>query len=164
MVTMGPLTGYRGETVLLHELAHQWFGDAVTLSTWRDMWLNEGFATYIEALYASERLSEDFAATLRMWRRGDEQSRRSAGPAGRFDPQHFAERNVYYGPALMLHALRGRIGDARFFAVLHDWAQHHRYGTADRATFERWLAGYLQDQTITSIIVDRWLDSTTEPR
>ncbi len=158
MITMGQLTGYRGETVLLHELSHQWFGDAVTPATWRDLWLNEGFATYAEMLYATDRLGTDQAATLRLWRDGDPAARRQAGPPGSYDPQHFADRNVYYGPALMLHDIRGRLGDPGFFAVLHDWAQHHRYGTVDRAAFERWLSDTTR-RDLTPVI-ERWLDSS----
>src|SRR5262249_2715440 len=82
MVMMGRLTGYRGETVLLHELAHQWFGDAVTPRTWLDLWLNEGFATYAELMYSVERLHLDLAGTLRGWYDADQRLRNRAGPPG----------------------------------------------------------------------------------
>lgn len=162
MISMGTLTGYRGETVLVHELAHQWFGDAVTPSTWKDLWLSEGFATYAEMLYAVDRLGADRADTLRSWREADSRSRKSAGPPGRYDPAHFAESNVYYGPALLLDALRRRIGSERLMAMLRDWALHHRHRGVDRAAFERWLGEYTGVDH--SRLIETWLDSTTTPR
>jgi hypothetical protein len=111
MITLGPIAGPGAVPVLLHELAHHWFGDAVTPSTWQDVWLNEGFATYLQMLYTVDQLGADADATLREWRAQDTQLREEAGPPGRYRPDRFAARNVYLGPALMLHDLRGRLGD-----------------------------------------------------
>lgn len=161
MVTLGPITGSRAAPVLLHELSHHWFGDAVTPRTWIDVWLNEGFATYLQMLYETEQLGASVDSTLYSWRVGDARARAEAGPAGHFSRDHFAEHNVYFGPALMLHALRGELGDPLFFAMLHDWVQHHRYTNQDRAAFVTWLNGYTgRDFTA---LVNRWLDSPTTP-
>lgn len=161
MVTIGHLTGYRGQSVLLHELAHQWFGDAVTPRTWRDVWLNEGFASYFEMLYSVDRLGADQARTLRAWWDDEQQTRRRTGPAGNWDKNQFAEHNVYYGPGLMLHELRLTLGDPLFFAMVHDWIQHHRYTNQDRASFTQWASAYTGRDL--APIIDKWLDSPTVP-
>jgi aminopeptidase N len=161
MVTMGPLTGRRGESVLLHELAHQWFGDAVSPRTWRDVWLNEGFATYVEALYGADRGFADLDTTIRAWWEDDKVNRPKYGPPVGYDPHAFAEHNVYFGPALMLHELRRTLGDELFFALAHDWAQQHRYTNQDRASFTAWVERYTGRHL--SPVIDKWLDSTTTP-
>jgi aminopeptidase N len=161
MVTLGPLTGQQAVAVLLHELSHQWFGDAVTPLTWRDVWLNEGFATYIQMLYEVDQFGTSQPATLRAWAEGDRIARAEAGPAGHYRADEFAAHNVYYGPALMLHKLREQVGDPKFYAVLHDWPQHHLYSNADRATFIAWLSAYLGHDE--GPLVNLWLDSPTTP-
>jgi aminopeptidase N len=157
MVTLGPLTGARAVPVLLHELSHHWFGDAVTPRTWQDVWLNEGFATYVQMLYETDQLGASLNAALRSWQAGNAAARAEAGPPGHFAPDHFAEHNVYFGPALMLHALRGLLGDPVFFAMLHDWPQHHRYTNQDRASFVAWVNGYTGVDV--TDLVHRWLDA-----
>ena len=162
MVTLGPLAGPGAVPVLLHELAHHWFGNAVTPRTWRDVWLNEGFATYLQGLYTAERLGGDMDAIVRDWRNRDAGLRAEAGPPGSFRADRFAARNVYIGPALMLHELRGLLGDPRFFAMLHDWVQHHLHTSQDRASFTAWLREYT-DRADVVPVVDKWLDSPTTP-
>jgi len=162
MVTLGMLTGRRATTVLLHELAHQWFGDTVSPRTWRDLWLNEGFATYIQMLYEVDQMGAAEEPTVYGWRVGDARSRAEAGPPGSYSAGEFAANNVYFGPALMLHAIRGELGDPVFFAMLHDWVQHLRASNQDRASFLAWLNAYTgRDFTA---LVGRWLDSPTTPR
>ena len=114
---------------LVHELAHQWYGDSVTLSSWKDIWLNEGFATYAEWLW-SEHTGGDTAQAL-----FDEDYATPAsdtefwGPAG--DPG--GPENLFGSPsydrgAMTLHALRTEIGDRAFFRLLKTWSAQHRYG------------------------------------
>jgi aminopeptidase N len=161
MITLGPLSGRGAVAVLVHELAHQWFGDAVSPRTWRDVWLNEGFATYLQMLYTVDKLGGDREAIVRAWRTDDAKWRAQAGPPGRYDPRQFAAHNVYVGPALMLDEIRRRIGDNRFQSLLRDWVQQHRYTNQDRASFTAWLNGYAgQDLTA---VVNAWLDSPTTP-
>ncbi|MBT8226122.1 MAG: M1 family metallopeptidase [Dactylosporangium sp.] len=161
MISMGAIPGDLGGVVLAHELAHQWFGDSITPSTWRDLWLNEGFATYADMLYSVDFLERPQSDLIDSWHDADRDARVLAGPPGNYDPTRFASGNVYVGPALMLHALRLRVGDPQFFAILHDWVQHHRYGTTNRAEFTRWLNAYV-GQDLTPIL-DLWLDATTTP-
>ena len=161
MVTLGPITGVEAAPVLLHEYAHHWFGDSVTPRTWRDVWLNEGFATYLQGLFELDEHTATETGLLAAWRRIDAEQRAEAGPPARYRPDRFAARNVYVGPALMLHELRGVLGDPTFFAMLHDWVQHNRHTQQDRAGFTAWLRAYTGRDV--SAIVDKWLDSPTTP-
>ena len=158
MVTLGRRLP---EEDLLHELAHQWFGNSVGPRTWRDVWLNEGFATYAQLLYEADVLGRPAKRTLALFRQLDGRLRREHGPPGRFRPGHFASANVYLPPALLLHQVRRVVGDRRFFALLRAWVQQHRNVEADRALFTSWLNRYTgRDLTR---LVDRWLDSSTTP-
>ncbi|WP_086847991.1 M1 family metallopeptidase [Amycolatopsis kentuckyensis] len=142
------------ERLVLHELAHQWFGNSLTVADWRHIWLNEGFATYAEWLWSEESGGPSAAALAASWH-----ARIKAKPADVriADPgvaRIFDER-VYKRGGLTLHALRAEIGDPAFFALLKSWAEEHRHGlvTTDlfvaaaevhagrslRGFFTRWL-------------------------
>jgi aminopeptidase N len=127
--------GRRGfERLVAHELAHQWFGNSLTVADWRDIWLHEGFAKYAEWLW-SEASGGPHAATLaaRSWEKVAvlPQDLCLADPGAR---RIFDDR-VYERGALTLHALRTTIGDAAFFALLRDWTAAHRDATVDTAGF-----------------------------
>lgn len=159
MVTLSP--EFLRPGIIAHEMAHQWFGNAVTPRTWRDLWLNEGFAMYFEWLWVSEHEWTSMEDTL-AWARGrDKKLRKVSGPPGHYKRDRFADSNVYYGPALMLHEIRTRLGDERFFATMRAWAQEHRDTTQDRASFTTWL-NTNTGEDFTSLIA-AWLDSPTTP-
>ena len=123
--------GRAADQVLLHELAHQWVGDAVSPATWQDIWLNEGSATYAEWLWL-ERTGQGSAA---------ETARRFAGapmldlPPGDPGPDELFAPSVYYRGGMTLQALRERVGDADFFTILRRWIDEHRGGTASTDDF-----------------------------
>ena len=127
-------TDWQSQRLIAHELAHQWFGNALTAGEWRDIWLHEGFACYSEWLW-SEKSGGRSAQ-----RHAEEHWRRlSAMPQDLIlvDPSRatmFDDR-VYKRGALLLHALRLRLGDAAFFDVLRTWVEAHRYGTVGTAAF-----------------------------
>jgi aminopeptidase N len=151
-----------GPEVLVHELAHQWFGNSVGPRTWREIWLNEGFATYVQfLLYDIEVRGRSQTRMLAGMRQLDGQPRRDHGPPGQYKRDHFASSNVYIPPALMLHEIRKEIGDKKFFAMMRDWAKQHRNAEVDRRQFTSWLNRYT-GRNLTRL-VNRWLDSPTTP-
>ena len=126
--------GWERERLVAHELAHQWFGNSVTLEHWRDIWLHEGFACYSEWLWSERSGGRPAAAHAQMHYRGlarKAQDLLLADPS----PQKMFDDRVYKRGACLLHALRERVGDERFFALLRSWCARHRYGTVTTAMF-----------------------------
>jgi aminopeptidase N len=125
------------ERLAVHELAHQWFGNSLTVADWRQIWLNEGFATYAEWLWSQASGGRKAAAHARDW-----YDRLLAGPNDILvaDPgvDRMFDTQLYKRGALTLHALRHRIGDEPFFALVLDWAtmrQHSPVSTEQFVTF-----------------------------
>jgi aminopeptidase N len=147
--------------VLLHEYAHQWFGDAVTPTDWTGVWLNEGFATYAEMLWTVERRMITETAWVSFLRSGDARSRPVAGPPGNPRADHFGEANVYDGPALMLREIHRAVGDDAFFAFARDWVQTQLNHQVDRAGFIEFVNQHT-GRDLTALI-NAWLDSPTTP-
>jgi aminopeptidase N len=125
----------RSTTTIAHELAHQWFGDAVAVRTWKHIWLNEGFASFAQYLWNAHlgvrTAHEDFLLDY---------SRPASDPFWQIivaDPQRdtmFA-RAVYRRGAMTLQALREKIGDGPFFQILRTWVAEHLHGTATTEEF-----------------------------
>jgi aminopeptidase N len=120
------------EATVAHELAHQWFGDSVSLERWKDIWLNEGFATWAEWRWGEEAGGRTTAQVLK------ELEQTPAGRAAIWDPppaspsgpaQLFAT-SVYVRGGMALEALRQQIGDDAFYSTLRAWASQHAYGNA----------------------------------
>jgi aminopeptidase N len=149
------------EEVLVHELSHQWFGDTATPSDWNGLWLNEGFAMWIQYQWEIEH----GRTTADRWRsaalRADQGLRQRYGPPGAPRADRFAEVNVYVCGALLLQAIHDRIGDSAFLALLRDWAQEHRDRTVDRLQFVAFVNRHT-GQDLTALI-NAWLDSPTTP-
>jgi aminopeptidase N len=151
------------EATVVHELAHQWFGDAVTLTTWPDIWLHEGFATWSEWIW-DEHLGRRSAAqelkTLYSTRASDTAFWGPAiaalpGPADLFDG------TVYVRGAMTLEALREKVGDAAFFRLLRTWFAEHRYGNVTTADFIA-TAERVTGQDLTAFF-DAWIFSADKP-
>ena len=121
------------ERVVVHELAHQWFGNSVTLEAWQDIWLKEGAATYAEWLWKEEQDgTEALDQTVRRFYRGEALS---ASPVGRPSPDDLYSATVYDRGALTFHALRLYVGDEAFFQILRTYTARFRHGNADTADF-----------------------------
>jgi aminopeptidase N len=146
------------ERLVAHELAHQWFGNSVTLREWKDIWLHEGFACYSEWLW-SEVTGRDPADehALRHWKRlsglPEDLVLGDPGPEEMFDDR------VYKRGALLLHALRMTVGDEKFFRLLREWAERHRHGNASTEDFVA-LAVEIGGEDVSGLF-DEWLN---EPR
>ncbi|MBF4589596.1 M1 family metallopeptidase [Curtobacterium sp. VKM Ac-1395] len=116
------------DRLIAHELAHQWFGNSVTLGRWRDIWLHEGFACHAEWLWSEHRggdTADDLAARARagLLDQPEDLVVADPGPADLFDDR------VYKRGALALHTLRRTVGDDAFFAGLRTVTDRHRHGT-----------------------------------
>jgi aminopeptidase N len=158
LVTVSP---HVDAEVLLHEYAHQWYGDSVTPRTWADLWLNEGFAYYLQTRWYIDHGGASQAAVVAKLATADQRMRARYGPPGRYDPRQFASANVYYCAALMLYRLRHRLGAQLFDRLLRQWPQEHRYQSVDRQEYVRWLdrkTGRHLDR-----FVHRWLTSRRSP-
>lgn len=148
--------------ILLHELSHQWFGDAVTPKDWTGMWLNEGWAMYAEWMWSVEQGWSTNAGWIENARETDASTRPVAGPPGHPKVDHFGESNVYLGPALLLHLIHQSLGDTAFFGLARDWVQTHRNQQVDRAEFIAFVNAH-SGKDFTTLITS-WLDSPTTPK
>lgn len=150
------------DSVAVHELAHQWFGDSVAVARWRDIWLNEGAATFME-WRARERSGGPAAGKrLREW-----YDARGAGDT--FwktliaDPgaDHIFDSPVYERGAMTFQALRNRIGEDAFWTLLRTWVSTKRGGNGTSEEFEA-LAAQVSGQDLTGFF-DAWLRTGTKP-
>jgi aminopeptidase N len=125
-----------GVSTIVHEVAHQWFGNAVTPELWPDIWLNEGFARWSEWIYTEKTGGQSAQATfdnLYAGWRGNSSLNRPPGDVG--GPENLFATTVYTRGAMTLQALRQKIGDDAFFRVLRTWYARYRYGNATTADF-----------------------------
>ncbi|HOX25545.1 MAG TPA: M1 family metallopeptidase [Candidatus Krumholzibacteria bacterium] len=122
---------------VVHELAHQWVGDSLTPRTWADIWLNEGLATYSEALWAEHEGGAAGYRTYLALARSGQDDWSGQGPV--YDPVPvFPGRIIYDKGAWIVHMVRGRLDDDdAFFALLEAWAQDgdRPYGTVTTEQF-----------------------------
>ena len=136
----------RIESVVAHEIAHQWFGDSVTESTWADLWLSEGFATYFAALFIQKHDGDEaFRAYMldnaRKYFAYEKQRNAPIHDTQTQDLMKLLNENNYEKGSWVLHMLRMRLGDESFFRGLRAYYNEHREGNAStddlRAALER---------------------------
>ena len=119
-----------GESLLTHELAHQWFGDSVSLRRWKQIWLNEGFATYAEWLYEEHTGGASTAETFDEEYSTDKSDKEfwNPPPGNPGGPANMFDETIYTRGAMTLEVLRQRIGDDDFFDLITEWAAGNQYG------------------------------------
>jgi aminopeptidase N len=152
----------RYEWIFVHELAHQWFGDAVGLADWRDVWLNEGFATYAEALWVEHLAGE--AAYLE-YVHGFDPFPPPAQPDFRgtvYDPSPLFGATPYDKGAYVLHMLRHRIGDDAFFRALRIYADRNAQGRPVTTEAFVAVAEETSGEDLTDFF-DEWLNHEGRP-
>ena len=124
--------------LIVHEIAHQWFGDSVSVRTWAQIWLNEGFATYAQWLWRERHGGPSAAHTFRLLKRRPPDAELWNPPPARVGgPEHLFDPSVYIRGAMALEALRLRVGNPVFFRILRGWATENRYGNVTTPQFRR---------------------------
>jgi aminopeptidase N len=145
---------WESERLVAHELSHQWFGNSLTLTDWRDIWLHEGFACYCEWLWSEESGGPSaHERAAQHWKRLAAKSPGAtlADPG----PKHMFDDWVYKRGALLLHALRLTIGDDSFFELVREWVRRYSYGSVTTRMFIE-LAEHVGGLDLGSLF-DRWL-------
>jgi hypothetical protein len=150
-----------GNSVIVHELAHQWFGDSLALERWKDIWLNEGFATYAEWLWSEKEgflsAQEYFDAYAALPADSDFWKLIIGDPG----PDHLFDGEVYDRGALTVHALRLEVGDEVFFRLLKRWTAAKAGENVSTKQFIG-LAERLSGKDLDALF-DAWLYSPTKP-
>jgi len=155
--------GEDGSWVIAHELAHQWFGDSVSVHDWKELWLNEGFATYGQWLWVEAQggrtIQQEFDSNYSL---GAQAWRLPPGDPGAplFDSpdEDFA---VYTRGAMTLHALRLTVGDATFYQIVQAWAAEKRDSSATTPEFIA-LAERISGKDLDALF-RAWVYGTTRP-
>ncbi|MET9899463.1 M1 family metallopeptidase [Streptomyces sp. NPDC006446] len=153
---------------LVHELAHQWFGDSVTPKSWRDMWLNEGFATYAEWLWQEDHDGDTADEIFNSLYQGDYREPADNSEIWAYPPAEppgaaqISDPPVYYRGAMVLHKIRELVGDDTFYDIVQGWAATHRHASADTADFTAYVEKTAPDKDFSGIWKD-WLYGKGKP-
>lgn len=138
--TITSINDYSNDNLLVHEFAHQWFGNKITCNDWHHIWLNEGFATYAEGLYAEYFMGANFYNNfIKNQMESAKIPKRSLYVEDVSTSGSIFNPMVYYKGALVLHMLRGVVGDEIFFRILKSYANDPElsYGSAVTEDFQR---------------------------
>jgi len=139
LVTVGNTDYDTAPETLVHEVVHQWYGDEVTPDDWRDVWMNEGMAMYLQEVWLAQQAGIGIEQQLDSIVDWEAAYRAIYGPPADYRRDAFAASNVYYSPALMWDELRKLVGDGAFWSMVRAWPTVHRYGNAGRATYLPWI-------------------------
>ncbi|MEV7615777.1 M1 family metallopeptidase [Streptomyces sp. NPDC089799] len=158
------------DDLVVHEMAHQWFGNSVSPKSWKDMWLNEGFATYAEWLWSEDHGGLTAEEHFRAFLKGDTKADPSADADwGAFPPANppsakaISDDPVYYRGAMVLHRIRQEVGDRKFFDLVRGWTAEHRHGNASTADF----VAYTEQRTgkdLDEQVWQNWLYGADKPK
>ena len=151
------------EATLVHELSHMWFGDSLTLQTWPDIWLHEGFATWSEWIWSEHEGNKSAHQFFERYYTTPAKDTAFWGPAVAdfSDPALLFNGTVYVRGGMTLQALREKIGDFAFFNLLRTWATQNRYGTVTTPQFIS-LAEQISGQDLTQFF-KVWIYQADKP-
>jgi len=151
-----------GDSVIVHELAHQWFGDLVAVHRWQDIWLNEGFATYAEWLWSGHEGFGTPRQTFKaIWRAINANSPFWDVVIGDPGVEDLFDGAVYVRGAMTLQALRDEVGDDAFWTILHTWTETHAFDTGSTDEFVA-LSEQVSGQDLGELF-DVWLFTPSRP-
>ncbi len=134
---------FSSDPLVSHELAHQWFGDLLTCRDWSHAWLNEGFATFMEAIWreadlGSDEYLYDIFECLNSYLREDAHRYRRPIVCNVYrDPIEIFDRHLYQKGAAVLHMLRGELGDARFWRSIARYVNDNARRSVETIDFVR---------------------------
>ncbi|RMI46178.1 M1 family peptidase [Actinomadura harenae] len=154
------------ERGVAHEISHQWFGDSVSVRQWKDTWLNEGFAKWVEWYWAEQHGGPSAQDSSQQWYD-------NPPPTLPYQPafwdvvvadptrDEIFHRAIYFRGGMALQALRHKIGDDSFFQLVRTWVAEHKYGNASTEDFET-LAQQVSGQDLTRFF-NVWLHTPGKP-
>ena len=152
------------EEIIAHELAHQWWGNALTPASFADIWLNEGFASYFDALYSGYRYGEDeFSRRMEEYRSLIYQDGSLSYPV--YDPpfDYLFGRAVYFKGAWILHMLRLEQGDDNFRNICRIYFQQYKYRNVTTAEFIQVCEQVSQAHQRLQTFFNQWLNYGSIP-
>jgi aminopeptidase N len=157
-------SSFNDEIVQAHELAHQWFGNSVSIAEWKDIWIHEGFASYAEQLWLASQdptfnITDEFVSIGEVASVTGELDQPITDVAP--DTWGLFTTSVYIRGGMMLHALRLEVGDDAFFDILQTWAERFKFGNATADDFIA-LSEEVSGDTLDALF-DSWLNDTTLP-
>lgn len=158
------LTVVPSDDLMIHELSHQWFGDSVSVASWNEIWLNEGFASYIEALWFAHDgvITADQVYNSNSYPPPEDPFwSKPPGPDTLTDPADLFGAPVYARGAMTLHALRLEVGDDTFFEILRTWVADHADGNVTTVQFIA-LAEDISGQQLDELFT-AWLSTPGRP-
>jgi len=145
------------EEIIAHELAHQWWGDALTPQSFVDIWLNEGFASYFDALFTEFKYGEEaFLERMEDFRTYIETDGSLAYPIYNPPPEFLFGRAVYYKGAWILHMLRYEVGDQVFKEIIQNYYEEYNYLNVHTALFIETVE-FVSGQSYATFF-DQWLN------
>ena len=152
------------QDLVVHELSHQWFGNYVSLADWSEIWLNEGFATYMEWLYAEQHGGPSAAQTFN--RLYNEHGASDVGfwnppPAQVPGPAQLFDETVYHRGAMALQVLREEVGTPDFETILAQWVADNANGNVTTSDFRDKIVDVTGDPVPS--LFDKWLDQPGKP-